>query len=152
MALTVWWRSWELDRRLAEGADPRSDALLQARARRITGRRSRKRVAEGLAGALAKSRVQPTFTAAVRPNGREVLAARTVLATLDRRLRSSEPVAARGVAILLVLLCDCTSPLFAPGEPGGLGSRLRAAAAALEPTERRPRADDLDLARDGARP
>ncbi len=109
-------------------------------------------MAEGLAGALAKSRVQPTFTAAVRPNGREVLAARTVLATLDRRLRSSEPVAARGVAILLVLLCDCTSPLFAPGEPGALGSRLRAAAAALEPVGRRPQADDLDPARDGARP
>jgi hypothetical protein len=152
VALTAWWRSWELDRRLAAGADPRSDPLLQARARLITGRRSRKRVAEGLAGALAKSRQQPTFTAAVRPNGREVVAARTVLATLGCRLRSSEPVAARGVAILLVLLCDCTSPLFAPGEPGALGSGLRAAAAALEPVERRPRADDLDPVRDGARP
>jgi hypothetical protein len=51
-----------------------------------------------------------------------------------------------------VLLCDCTSPLFAPGEPGALGSRLRAAAAALEPVQRRPQADDLDPARDGARP
>ena len=150
MALAAWWRTWELDRLLAEGADP-ADPLLRARARQITARRSRKRVAAGLAGALTKSVAQPTFTAAVRPNGREVLAARTVLNTLDRRLRSSEPVDPQGVAILLVLLCDCTSPLFAAGEPGALGSRLRAAAAALEPRSR-GRAEHVDPARDGARP
>ena len=151
MALAAWWHTWELDHQLAEGADPADNPLLRARARRITSRRSRRRVAAGLAGAVSKSVVQPTFTAAVRPNGREVLAARTVLNTLDRRLRSSDPVAPQGVAILLVLLCDCTSPLFAAGEPGALGSRLRAAAAALEPLAR-GRAGSVYPARDGARP
>jgi hypothetical protein len=73
------------------------------------------------------------FSAAVRPHAREVVAARTVIATLDRRLRSAAPVSAQGVALLQSLLTDGTSPLYLPSEPGALGSRLRAAAAALEP-------------------
>jgi hypothetical protein len=39
-------------------------------------------------------------------------------------------------AMLLMLLTDGTSPLYRPDEPGALGSRLRAAAAALEPSDR----------------
>jgi len=65
-----------------------------------------------------------------------VLAARGVLATLDRRLRAPEPVTPRGVTLLQALLTDGTSPLYRPSEPGGLGSQLRAAAAALEPVNR----------------
>ena len=76
------------------------------------------------------------FSAAVRPDRREVIAARTVLATLDRRLRAAEPVSARGVALLESLLTDGTSPLYRPAELGALGSQLRAAAAALEPPAR----------------
>ena len=67
---------------------------------------------------------------------REVIAARTVLATLDRRLRAAEPVSAQGIALLESLLTDGASPLYLPTEPGALGSRLRAAAAALEPPAR----------------
>ncbi|MBV8998793.1 MAG: hypothetical protein JO304_07020 [Solirubrobacterales bacterium] len=55
---------------------------------------------------------------------------------MDRRLRGAEPVTAQGVALLESLLTDGTSPLYVPTEPGALGSRLRAAAAALEPTTR----------------
>jgi len=68
------------------------------------------------------------------------MAARTVLATLGRRLRAPEPVSPRGVALLESLLTDGTSPLYLPTERGALGSRLRAAAAALEP---RPRHDPV---------
>ena len=78
----------------------------------------------------------PGFTAAVRPHRREVLAARTVIETLARRLRAPAPVSARGMAILGGLLTDGTSPLYLPDEPGALGSQLRAAAAALEPASR----------------
>jgi hypothetical protein len=74
------------------------------------------------------------FSAAVGPNRRELLAARTVLGALERRLRAPEPVAARGVALLYTLLTDASSALYRPGEPGALGSELRAAAAALEPS------------------
>ena len=78
----------------------------------------------------------PGFTAAVRPHRREVLAARTVIEALERRLRAPEPVSARGMAILGGLLTEGTSPLYRPDEPGALGSQLRAAAAALEPASR----------------
>jgi hypothetical protein len=64
------------------------------------------------------------------------MAARTVIATLNHRLRDVEPVSARGVALLESLLTDGASPLYRPSEPGSLGSRLRAAAAALEPPAR----------------
>ncbi len=62
-----------------------------------------------------------------------MIAARTVITTLDRRLRAVEPVSAQGVALIESLLTDGTSALYRPSEPGALGSRLRAAAAALEP-------------------
>ncbi len=75
----------------------------------------------------------PGFTAAVPPHGPEVLAARTVIEALKRRLYAPEPVTARGMAMLGTLLTEATSPLYRPEEPGALGSLLRAAAAALEP-------------------
>jgi hypothetical protein len=135
-ALLAWWHALELDRQLAAGADPRSSAVLAVRARRITAARSRRRISGGLAGALRRARDgHPGFTAAVRSDAREVLAARTVLIALAARLRTPEPVAPQGAAMLLMLLTDGASPLYRPGEPGALGSRLRAAAAALEPSD-----------------
>jgi hypothetical protein len=91
------------------------------------------RVAAGLARAVRDAEATTRgLTAAVRPDQHEVIAARTVLATLDLRLRAPEPVTAHGVALLEWLLIDGTSPLYHPAEPGALGSQLRAAAAALE--------------------
>lgn len=90
-------------------------------------------VAAGLAGAVREAEATTReISAAARPDQREVIAARTVLATLARRLRAPEPVTASGVALLESLLTDGTSPLYHPAEPGALGSQLRAAAAALE--------------------
>jgi hypothetical protein len=135
-ALLARWHALELDRQLAAGAAPSSNAVLAMRARRITAARSRRRISGGLAGALSRAQHgHPGFTAAVRSDAREVLAARTVLTALAVRLRAPEPVAPQGAAMLLMLLTDGTSPLYRPGEPGALGSRLRAAAAALEPSD-----------------
>jgi hypothetical protein len=138
LALIATWRAGELDRQLADGASPSADAPLAIRGRRLTSRRYRARVAAGLARAVRDAEA-PTrgFSAAIRPDRREVLAARTVLATLDRRLRAPEPVSAQGIAMLESLLTEGASPLYLPTEPGELGSRLRAAAAALEPLARR---------------
>jgi hypothetical protein len=129
----VRWRAPELDRRLAAGEALHGNAAIALRARILTESRARRRLADGLAGALDRARRGHSgFTAAVPPDCREVLAARTVLGALDRRLRDSEPVGAQGVAMLSVLLSDGTSPLYRPTEAGALGSRLRAAAASLE--------------------
>lgn len=134
LVLIALWRAGQLDRRLAAGADPRAHTTLAIHEQRITGPRGRARVADGLARAARDAvSVAPAFSAAVRPDRQEVLAARTVLAALDRRLRGPEPVAGRGIALLRELLTDGSGPLYRPAEPGALGSQLRAAAAALEP-------------------
>jgi hypothetical protein len=134
LALTACWRAASLDRQLAAGASPRASPLLALRAQRITGRRSRVRVADGLRRAIGDAQTStPGFSAAARPHRHELLAARTVISTLEHRLRAAEPVSARGVALLRTLLSDGTGPLYRPRERGALGSELRAAAAALEP-------------------
>jgi hypothetical protein len=132
--LKVWLHGWELDRRLAAGCSPETDAALAMRAHRITSRRGRRRVADGLARALSTIEPgRPVLTAAARPNLEEVRAARSLLASLERRLRADEQIAPRGAAMLGLLVSDCMSPLYQPAEQGALGSALRAAAAALEP-------------------
>ena len=137
LSLIASWRAGELDRRLAAGESPEASALLAIRSRRLTSRRFRARVAAGLARAVRDAEATTRgFSAAIRPDRREVIAARTVLATLDRRLRAPEPVSAQGIALLESLLTDGASPLYRPTEPGALGSQLRAAAAALEPLAR----------------
>lgn len=135
--LIARWRGGQLDRELAAGAHPRPHTPLALHEQRITSRRGRARVADGLARAVRDAvAVAPGFSAAVRPDRHEVLAARTVLAALDRRLRGPEPIAGRGIALLRELLTDGSGPLYLPTEPGALGSHLRAAAAALEPAGR----------------
>jgi hypothetical protein len=126
-----------LDRELAAGVSPWASDALAARARRITAPRSRGSVAKGLARIQrTASAANAGFTAAVAPDRQEVLAAHAVIGALERRLRSSGPVTARGLAMLRELLTEPTSPMYRPEEPGALGSQLRAAAAALEPAKR----------------
>ena len=128
-------RRGELDCQLAAGIDPQTSTLLSMRGRTLTHRRSRKRVADGLARAhRSAQQTTPGFTAAVQPNVPQLLAAQPVLAAIDRRLRSPTPVRAKGIAMLQALLTDGASPLYQPAEPGALASRLRAAAAALDPS------------------
>jgi hypothetical protein len=137
LAWIASWRAASLDRKLAAGTIPLNGSALAIRARRITSRRGRKRVADGLMRASRDAgTVTAGFTAAIPPDQREVLAADTVLTAIDRRLRAPEPVTPRGMAQLLLLLTDGESPLYRRSEPGGFGSRLRAAAAALEPADR----------------
>jgi hypothetical protein len=134
VALVARWHGAALDQRLADGESPTAGGALAARARRITSSRSRTQLAAGLAGVLRSTRARgPAWTAAARPNLPDVVEARAVIAALDRRLRSAEPVSAQGVAMVRALLVDGNGLLYRPGEPGALGSRLRAAAAAMDP-------------------
>jgi hypothetical protein len=135
-AVVRWGGAW-LDHELASGVSPETSEALATRARRITGQRSRADAASRLIQALFGAEdAAPGFTAAEQAHHRELLAARTVIAALDRRLRAPEPVAPRGMAMLNVLLTNGTRPLYQPGEPGGLGEQLRAAAAALQADNR----------------
>jgi hypothetical protein len=134
LGVIVRWHAARLDCDLAAGVSLRSTDAHALRAVKITGRRRRANLADGLARVLrSASDSRPRLTAAVPPDHRAVLAARPVIEALERRLLSPEPVAARGVAMLGELLVEPTSPLYRARDPGALGSRLRAAAAALEP-------------------
>ncbi len=133
LALIAFWRAAQLGRQLAAGARPGAGTLLAAHWQRITSRHGRARVADGMARAVRDALSTPGFSAAVPLDRREVLAARTVLAVLDPRLRAPEPATAQGVALLRELLIDGAGPLYRRSEPGALGSRRRAAAAALGP-------------------
>jgi hypothetical protein len=134
LALTVWRHGSELDRRLAAGEDPWTSDALAVRARALTGRRSRRRVADGMAGVLRSAQNgDPGFTAAVRPRSEEVLEAADLIGSIERRLRGPGPVGARGVALIRLLLIDGNGPLYRPSRQGALASRLRSAAAALRP-------------------
>jgi hypothetical protein len=135
--MAAWWHGAKLDRQLAGGMDPGSSAALALRAQRITARRNRRRLADGLAGTLDRAQANaPALSAAIPPQTGEVLAASAVLAALEGRLRAPDPVSARGLAMLQALLTDAASPLYQPAGPGLLGSRLREAAAALESSRR----------------
>jgi hypothetical protein len=128
------WHGAALDHRLAAGESPAASGELAVRARQITNPRSRRQLAAGLSGVLRSARAgAPVWTAKARPHYPGVVEARPVIAALERRLRAPEPVAAQGVAMVRALLTDGNGVLYRPGEAGALGSRLRAAAAAMDP-------------------
>jgi hypothetical protein len=54
-----------------------------------------------------------------------------MIASIERRLRAPEPVAAQGVAQIRLLLIDGNGPLYQPSDLGTLIDCLQDAAAAL---------------------
>ena len=94
----------------------------------------RARAAAGLEGILAAvdSPAPNVLTAAIAPNPTAVDTNRRELVELVDRLRSDEPVAADGVARVLALLRDGTSPLYTPGPPYVLAVHLERAEHALD--------------------
>ena len=135
LAAAVRLRADALDRELAAGADPLASEALMRRARRLGSRRNRVRLAGGLANARRAAESESWgLTAAVAPNRREVLAARTVLVGLEERLRDTGPLRAGGVALLAGMVTEGAGPLYQPCPAGDLRRQLEAIAAALYPS------------------
>jgi hypothetical protein len=122
-----------LDRALARGEDPVARRALAVRAGRLVRPRGRARLATALERAAGSATVPRGFTAAVAPNPTAMRLHRTQLLDLADRMRSPEPVAAAGVARLLVLLRDGCSPLYLPAPPEVLGDDLDRAHRLLAP-------------------
>jgi hypothetical protein len=131
--LCSWVRRGALDRALAAGADPSASSLLACRASALTGRRSRQRLAARIAEIrrAAQSR-RRGVSVAVEPDRREVVAATGRLIELEELLRSSAPVYAQGIALMMGVLCEGGGCVYAPRWPGELSETLDRVLAALE--------------------
>jgi hypothetical protein len=123
--LSVLLHRNKLDRDLALGADPVSSRALALRAGQLAGRRGRGRAATAVERVIqAADDGAARFSSAVPPNRAAICSNRAELLHLLGRLRGPEPVAANGVARLLRLLRDGTSPLYVPGAPYLLADEL----------------------------
>jgi hypothetical protein len=123
----------ELTRALAEGADPRATSDLSLRAQQLTSERSRRTFARSLRRAIAEAR-QPARTRAVVPiiDRRAVLDAEADIKDTIQRLLASQPVGAKGMAMIERILTNADrSPLYNRSEPGTLGQTIRLATAEL---------------------
>lgn len=108
-----------LDRRIAAGEEPWTDAELGARAARLLRRATRRRIAAGLESAVLDARggsslhplrmSAPVAQPAVADAGDEVL-------QLAARLRAPEPVRPQGIALARLLLVDGSGPLYSAGD------------------------------------
>jgi hypothetical protein len=112
----------KLDRALAHGQDPVSRRALAVRAGQLASARGRARVVTALERASA-----------VAPDATVIRLNRSALLDLVDRLRAPDPVAAAGIARILVLLRDGSSPLYLPARPDLLAAELDHVQRALAP-------------------
>jgi hypothetical protein len=124
-----------LTRELSEGANPASSPALTLRAEQLTSERRRRSLARALRHTVQEA-VHPTPRRAsfglVRRAG--VIDAKDAIDTLVKRLRSPEPVAPEGVALIDRMLSDGGwSPLYNAVPAGALRRLVLLATAALEP-------------------
>jgi hypothetical protein len=135
--LTHSSRAWlfrrELDRRIAQGADPASSPELGRRARQLVSPEFRARMAAGLRRAIvAAEQPWPSRLSARVPVQRSaILDERERLLSVVWTLTEEETVSARGVARVEELLTDGRSPLYYPAPRGALGAALRHTQATL---------------------
>ncbi len=119
-----------LDRALAGGVDPAASPALAARAARLTSRRERVALADGLERLLRSAQGRRRRWWALDHHA-TVLENSSELATLASLRRSERPAYARGIAILNLLLTDGTGPAYR-GRAADLAQRLHAAHVALD--------------------
>ncbi|MEO6859515.1 MAG: hypothetical protein ABI323_13170 [Solirubrobacteraceae bacterium] len=122
-----------LDQALAAGASPDSSAPLSLRARDLIGAPARRDLARSVRGRVDDARrpFDPR-SSGVPVCRRKVLASRETLWELADRLTSGEPVEARGVAQVRLLLIAGDGPLYHRPGAADLEPAVQAALAALE--------------------
>jgi hypothetical protein len=120
----------ELDRALADGADPAGSPMLAARAAQLAGRRNRERLAAALERVtltvddLPRRVRTPPLRGAVRANRSELL-------ELAAILRDEGVVYAGGIAAAELVVIDGTGPAYTDRRGEGLARQLRLARQAL---------------------
>lgn len=135
--LAALTRGATLDRALILGADPSASPSLAARARRLTSRRYRSGLAEGVQRALesAEGTGRPSR---VRPAAAAMRACRAQLRAVADLLAGDTPVYAPGVARVRALLRDGAGPLYTDRCGEALDAALGAVRAALAGADPEP--------------
>jgi hypothetical protein len=106
-------RAFELDGRLAAGANPDSSALLSLRARQLESRANRRRLARGFRGRLSVSSKSPhPFDRRVPLARAEIRNCAGLIEELAERLEAPEPADPQGIARASLLLTNGNSPLY----------------------------------------
>jgi len=116
-----------LDRELADGVATWRSTLHAARALQLTGRRERMRLARALAILVSNARIPHAHffrSGVIEPCRVQVFEALPSIQALGGRLRGTEPLRARGVARLRILLSDGSGPCYRESEPGALRDAL----------------------------
>lgn len=138
--LRTRWKRRQLDRRLARGADPDTNAELTLRAAQLAAghmRAARQRSGEHFGGSPGTGAVQAEASAPPR----EIRACADDLLDLAARLRQDKAAEVQGLAQAALLLTRGASPLD-PDSGASLREAVRSARLALEP----PRANRPNLA------
>jgi hypothetical protein len=125
-----------LTRELSEGANPVSSPALTLRAEQLTSERRRRSLARVLRHTVDEALYPVPRRASfglVRRSA--VIDAQDAIDILVKRLRSPEPIAPEGVALIERMLSDgAWSPLYNANPAGALRRLVVLATAALEPT------------------
>jgi hypothetical protein len=132
----------QLDKQLAEGADPTGSPELSLRAAQLALPDERARIANALVETLGDARGREPVTIRARPQRAAVRDAADDILALVLRLRQDEPVDAVGVAIAAWLADDRSSPMHREGA-GDLQEALRRARGALD-SEQQPRTAEVE--------
>jgi hypothetical protein len=115
----------QLDQELASGADPASSPALAVRADQLLRRRYRRRLARSVERLVAEFDANRGwwFSAAVPFLREQVAEARGTLVSVAGALRDTQPVRARGVAMVSRLITNPESPLYVRNARGALQLR-----------------------------
>jgi hypothetical protein len=123
-----------LDRELADGADPDTSAALRMRADQLRSIEGRARIADRLQRVLDEAHAPSRLHFVLRPHRAEIRARAPELQDLIERLRSSLPITPRGAAMSARLVTRGESP-FDPNRRVSVGRGVQAAREALDETE-----------------
>jgi hypothetical protein len=128
----VWLRRGALDRRLADGADPKTSPELARRARQLTSTRSRAALAASIRNLLeAAEKPRSGYSASIPVQRYAIRAERRLLLDLADDLESGADLKPRGVALVERLVIDGASPVYMDSPDGTLHESLTQARAAL---------------------
>jgi hypothetical protein len=129
-SVRVWLRRGSLDRRLAHGASPTANRELRVRARQLSSRRFRVRLAEAIRH-LIDVADNPRRGGTVPVQRHEIWSERPILLELAADLAGDDELDARGIARIRQLLTDGASPVYQPSPSGSLRGRLTHARASM---------------------